>query len=120
MADKSIAPPAVPDLWNPYNFASTSVTLPSCGQDAGRHPALVPMVLEAALLCDPMIVEVEVDPMEVTSNQVDHAGITIDQGGMEVPPSTPTKAHSMAMLLAHCIVVGPQAEAANGTTMGGV
>ena len=119
MADKSTAPSTVPNLWDPYNFASASATLPDCGQDAGRHPASDPMILEAALLCDPTITEVEVDPMEVTSNKVDHAGVTVDQGGMEVPPSTPTKAHSMAVLLADCMVAGPQAEAADGTATGG-
>jgi len=77
------------------------------------------MILEAALLCDPTIAEVEVDPVEVTSNQVDHAGVTVDQGGMEVPPSTPMKAHSTAMLSADCMVARPRAEAADGTAMGG-
>jgi len=77
------------------------------------------MILEAVLLCDPTITEVEVDPVEVTSNKVDHAGVTVDQGGMEVPPSTPTKAHSTAMLLADCMVAGPQAEAIDDTATGG-
>ena len=76
------------------------------------------MILEAVLLYDPMIAEVEVDLVEVTSNQVDHAGVTVDQGGMEVPPSTPTKAHSTAMLLADCMVAGPQAEAIDDTATG--
>jgi hypothetical protein len=60
-ADKSTTLPMVPDLWDPYNFESTSATLPGCAQDVGRHPTLDPMILEAALLYDPMITEVEVD-----------------------------------------------------------
>ena len=37
---------------------------------------------------------------------------------MEVPPSSPLKAHTTAVPLAQCMDVGPQAKAADGTATG--
>jgi hypothetical protein len=50
----------------------------------------------------------------------DHAGVAIVQDEMEVPPSSPTEAHTTVVPLAQCMDAGPQAEAVDDTTTGNV
>jgi hypothetical protein len=56
------------------------------------------------------------DAAPTTAGQADHAGATGDQEGTEVPPSSPSKAHTIAVPLALCMDAGLQAEAADNTT----
>ena len=60
----------------------------------------------------------DVQTAPTTAGQADHAGASGDQEGTEVPPSSPSKAHTMTVLLAQCMDAGPQAEAADGTATG--
>jgi hypothetical protein len=58
------------------------------------------------------------DAAPTMAGQADHAGATGDQEGTEVPPSSPSKAHTTAVPSVLCMDAGPQAEAADGTTTG--
>ena len=58
------------------------------------------------------------DPTPTTPGQADHVGTFGDQEGTEVPPSSPSKAHTTTVLSAQCMDAGLQAEAADGTATG--
>ena len=62
--------------------------------------------------------EVTSDAAPTMAGQADHAGASGDPEGTEVPPSSPSKAHTTAVLSAQCMDAGPQAEAADGTATG--
>ena len=58
------------------------------------------------------------DAAPTMAGQADHAGASGDPEGTEVPPSSPSKAHTTAVISAQCKDAEPQAKAADGTTTG--